>query len=271
MIENKIYAEEQSNQLLRYRNAFPEGVLLYLTLKGEKSKLESSKNVNYISTSYELHIIKWLDKCHTITLDNPVIRETIKQYKNLIKKLTHQNMNSEMKREIFELISESEANFNSLIELQKINIRDFIIEDTIQPIVTEIGNTCSLKTKLNLGEWPSFRFENEKLKSYGINALCFSSSSKFGFTNMVYGILPNEERNLEKEKNIKELFNGYFDAYAGNGYANWIALGYFNEYRNLEDYNILKKIQLNKSDFKNIVEEKVKTMLKIINEVSGIN
>jgi hypothetical protein len=179
----------------------------------------------------------------------------------------HPNMNSLMKREIFELISESEANFNSLIALQKINIRDFIIEDTIQPIVAEIGDTYGLKTKLYLGEWPSLRFESETLKSKGLNALCFSSTTKFGFTNMVYGMLPNAERHLEKENSIKALFTTYFKGYSGTGFTNWIALGYFEDYRSLEDYNTLKEIQFNPSDFKAILEEKVTTMLKIIEEI----
>jgi hypothetical protein len=192
------------------------------------------------------------------------VNTIIINYENVL----HPNINSQMKREIFELISESEANFNSLIALQKINIRDFVIEDTIQPIVAEIGDTYGLITKLYLGEWPSFRFESETLKSKGINALCFSSSSKFGFTNMVYGLLPNAERHVEKEKSIKALFNIYFNGYSGSGFTNWIALGYFDDYRSLEDYNTLKDIQLNPSDFKAILEEKVTTMLKIIKEIS---
>ncbi len=38
MIENKIYAGEQKNQLLRYHNAYREGKLLYLTLFGDESE-----------------------------------------------------------------------------------------------------------------------------------------------------------------------------------------------------------------------------------------
>lgn len=267
MIENKIYAEEQLKQLLRYRNAYPQGNLIYLTLKGEESKLESSKIVNYIRVSYKVHIIKWLEECHRMSLDNPVLRETIKQYKNLIKKLTLQNINSEMKNEIFKLISDNEDNFSSLIELQKINIKEFIIEQTIKPIILEIGKKYDMKTNIHAGNWPNFTFVNEKLKFKNIKSLCFSSSSKIGHTNMVYGILPNEVRDLEIEKNIKKLFSDYFDAYTGTGYTNWIALGHFNDYRNFEDYNVLKDIQLNKSDFKDAMDEKIRTMINIIDQV----
>ena len=37
MIENKIYAREQPDQLLRYKNSFPNGELLFLTLDGRDS------------------------------------------------------------------------------------------------------------------------------------------------------------------------------------------------------------------------------------------
>ena len=37
VIENKIYAGEQHDQLLRYHKSFPKGKLLFLTLEGRKS------------------------------------------------------------------------------------------------------------------------------------------------------------------------------------------------------------------------------------------
>lgn len=58
MIENKIYAGEQFNQLLRYHNAFPQGKLFYLTLFGEDSKQKSFTSL-YTSLSYETDIINW--------------------------------------------------------------------------------------------------------------------------------------------------------------------------------------------------------------------
>jgi hypothetical protein len=267
MIENKIYAEEQRNQLLRYRNAYPKGLLLFLTLQGDDSISKSSKNINYLRVSYCNDIIMWLEACQRIAIDNPVVRETIKQYKNLINKLTNQNINSQMKEEIFKLILDSEENFTSLIELKQLNMRNVIIEETIKPIISEIANSYNLETTFYLSDWPNFRFENKALKDKNIGSLCFSSSSVNGFTNMVYGIVPMKERDLEKELIIKKLFSEYFDAYSGSGYKNWIALSYFNPYRSLEDYNILKDIQFNKSDFKNSVEEKVKIMIKIIDEI----
>src|SRR5690554_2304270 len=52
MIENKIYAGEQADQLLRYKNAFPNGKLFFLTLKGNESN-NIKKFEDYIPISYE--------------------------------------------------------------------------------------------------------------------------------------------------------------------------------------------------------------------------
>ena len=51
MIENKIYAAEQENQLLRYHNAFPKGKLIFLTLNGKPSEQKSSEGLEYLKLS----------------------------------------------------------------------------------------------------------------------------------------------------------------------------------------------------------------------------
>ncbi|MBS1571385.1 MAG: PD-(D/E)XK nuclease family protein, partial [Bacteroidetes bacterium] len=56
LIENKIFATEQKNQLLRYYNFAPESTILYLTLDGESSKAEELK-FYYKFISYKTNII----------------------------------------------------------------------------------------------------------------------------------------------------------------------------------------------------------------------
>ena len=70
IIENKIYAGDQTNQMLRYNNygrkKFPDGYkLVYLTLDGhepDKCSLGNAK-FDYDTISYENEISKWLEKC----------------------------------------------------------------------------------------------------------------------------------------------------------------------------------------------------------------
>lgn len=107
VIENKIYAGEQVNQLLRYKNKYPNAKLLYLTLYGESSKQVSSDGVEYTSISYENDIKNWIEECTKLSFNKPIIRETLQQYLNLIKKLTHQTANKEMKEKVIEIINEN--------------------------------------------------------------------------------------------------------------------------------------------------------------------
>lgn len=108
IIENKINAGDQKNQLLRYHNFDPKAKLFYLNLFGNEpsdfttdSKLSSD---SYQVISYHSDILKWLDNCKKEAASLPVIRETIVQYMNLIKFLTNQTVADKMKTEIKDLI-----------------------------------------------------------------------------------------------------------------------------------------------------------------------
>ncbi len=100
IIENKIYARDQKNQLLRYYNFDPNSIIFYLTLFGtqpdDKSVLEKIPNdrVNFIS--YSENLISWLNRCFHGSASLPIIRESILQYINLIKELTNQNTMNDM-------------------------------------------------------------------------------------------------------------------------------------------------------------------------------
>ncbi len=99
IIENKIYANDQPIQLKKYdseakkRNAKEgEYEIVYLTLDGKDASDNSGKDVKYIKMSYAKDIIKWLDLCIEKSSKIPLVRETLIQYQNHIKQLTHQDM-----------------------------------------------------------------------------------------------------------------------------------------------------------------------------------
>ncbi len=108
LIENKIGAIDQFKQLIRYHNYLnvednnKEKILLYLTLDGHCPNSDSIKSDNgkklkaeevFYCVSYENFIIEWLEECKEKAVDIPILRESISQYINLIKKLTDQNLN----------------------------------------------------------------------------------------------------------------------------------------------------------------------------------
>ena len=106
IIENKIYASDQPNQLLRYDKAYPDAALFYLTLEGGEPSAVSlgGKSFQVETISYDKDIIPWLELCMKESASLPVIRETLHQYINLIKNLTGQTIMTEMSSEIQELI-----------------------------------------------------------------------------------------------------------------------------------------------------------------------
>ena len=101
IIENKIYAGDQTNQMLRYNNYgkknFPNGYeLVYLTLDGHDPDDCSlgDDEYSYITASYEEDIVGWLEKCYSISEGKPLVQSVIKQYSELIKQITNTDMDT---------------------------------------------------------------------------------------------------------------------------------------------------------------------------------
>lgn len=98
IIENKIWANDQEAQLLRYDNFARYGkmgkmlggngygkgnyLLVYLTPYGDEASDFSTKRKvkDYTTISYEKFILNWLDQCLNIVLDTHPVKELIRQY-----------------------------------------------------------------------------------------------------------------------------------------------------------------------------------------------
>lgn len=120
IIENKIYAQDQEKQLLRYKNyalsciskrQITDYKLLYLTLDGKEASSFSTASElmqgnDYFSISYNSDILDWLRECKEKSVDRPLIRETISQYINLIKELTNQDMDTKQQEQMFAVMAE---------------------------------------------------------------------------------------------------------------------------------------------------------------------
>jgi len=91
VIENKIYAAEQRDQLMRYalwmknqKMYFKKRILIYLTLDGSESF--TAHEYLYYKLSYRHDITNWLKKT-LVEIQAPRIHETILQYIEIITKL----------------------------------------------------------------------------------------------------------------------------------------------------------------------------------------
>jgi hypothetical protein len=271
LIENKIYAKEQKNQLLRYRNSFPNGLLIFLTLYGNKSEEASSEDIDYKRLSYQKNIKSWLTKCKEKANSVPKVAETISQYLDLVNKLTNQNSNIEMDKELTDILLESKENYEAYQAILKasINLKPRIINQAILPILEVIKNDHNLNLQQNLlGGWARFTFSNFPMERLGIQ-ICFSSSYEQGLRSMVFGFLPkdNELRNKEIELEIDSLFRESFDRYSKSGYTNWVSLSYFEPYLDWDDADTLKKIYFDKESFEYTLRSNIEKLLSIVNQV----
>jgi len=169
-IENKIDASDQDDQLTRYCN-YNKGknTVIYLTKFGdepsEKSIQNLSKESNYYLLAYNSHIIKWLEECQSIAYDQPILRESIKQYKILIQKITNTLTNQqdlELKRVMLQNLNEAELianNYQKLINEVKNDFRE-----ELKNILQKQFSSFQLETRLPIHQhYSSLWFRSELL------------------------------------------------------------------------------------------------------------
>lgn len=116
LIENKIYAADQKNQLLRYHNYSRDADLIYITLDKKIPDKNSYSSLildeHFKCYSYKTDVLEWLELCRKEVAVYPIVRESITQYINLIKYLTNQTINDTMQEELGNLMkSNLEASF----------------------------------------------------------------------------------------------------------------------------------------------------------------
>ena len=189
IIENKIYAGDQEKQLVRYANyakkVYRDYRLLYLNLFGSEAseysvKDESDKTLqtgeDYFQIGYNKEIIDWLDACIADAARLPLVRESIIQYQNLIKKLTNQNMEKEYREQVLNaMLDNNNIDGVSAIIAQSENWRARIIKkliDDLQKYAAEKGFEFQ-STMLN---------EDGSLNYKRYRNICFSKWDKTSIT-----------------------------------------------------------------------------------------
>lgn len=255
-IENKINAEETNNQLERYNNylnTVPKEykLLIFLTKYGERSKYNIlKKDADYFRLSYEEDIIYWLEKCFSASADYPIIRETIKQYIILIKKLTNQINSTEMKEEIQKII------YNNIIGAEIISKEyDNAIEALSDRFKKDIKDRLLLKGVVSHSDDISLKKSNNKYSSIWITT-----------TGKTIGI----ESFIGKGHENGALFIGFVDFKRSQAKENYI---YHYWFRNTIEIiwdreEILEKLQIYvNSDHENknmIIDEVISKIEKLI-------
>ena len=255
-IENKIYAAEQDKQLLRYKNfgdKFTECHLLFLTLNGNKCSTLNEEDGIVYAISYKKHIIEWLELCKKEAVNLPILRESIGQYINLIKKLTHQTTNKKMEKDLQKIIlnnvEESRhifQNFENAI-VSKFNYLLEKLEKKIEMYLEntnwEIGNVNKIFSSKDRGMiWVKPKFFNNDwvIAIEDINPLF----ANHNFDHRIFIGVRSENEN-------RDFYNLLNEDIKNENNGGWNDYIFIENFRNLEvkgDNDILLKL-LSNEDF----------------------
>ena len=162
IIENKIYAGDQNNQLIRYHNYDKAAPIFYLTLDGKSPGPTSCEDkpsgvclqegVDFVCISYKEDIIEWLQSCLKETVNLPLLRETIQQYIYLIKSLTYQSIYHKMEEEIIKVVMENDDYLQTAFTISNITVQ---VAEMRAAVLTKLIAQAVLDKKLpcTISQW----------------------------------------------------------------------------------------------------------------------
>lgn len=211
VIENKIYAKDQYNQLLRYYKPNKNAPILYLTLDGKEPSKDSKQSlehgVDFICISYRKEIKNWIEKCIIEMVNKPFIRETLNQYLHTIDSLTNQIFLNKNKMEITEVIRKN-------LRASHLIINNF--DSAKKEIMVNFWHRCFESLKNELIGW---EIENKpdyiKMLHYillyklGNNRAYFYCRYNSNNGEIFFGITPNKEyfHQLNDKKKLSLISN----------------------------------------------------------------
>lgn len=280
IIENKIYAGDQQNQLLRYHNFIDQerkkgkkAHLFYLNLFGDEPTKESANglkaNEDYKIISYHSDIIEWLEQCMKEAVSLPIIRETIQQYINLLKILTNQTTNNKMAEEIINLLIDDSKKF---IAAQKIAEN---LDNAKQKIWYQFGKKVCERMKAELPNAviildPKFgtKYKSIKINTENMEPRCLSFTLSSNYSSPYIAISPgydNKKTNQKNELLINKLKINLIDF---QGRSNIKVEGSFNQAEWLCRYNILEnKFNEMLDNDEPLIDSLVEDLTKIFNKL----
>ena len=270
VIENKIYAGDQFAQIERYKNYKKANCeVYYLTLEGNEPSNESKGNLNsgvdFHCISYKENIVNWLEDCIKEATHQPILRETIKQYIILIKKLTGQLTNHKMEKDILKLIQsnfESANLIKSNFDKAKFEICDVVRNEFITRIKHKYSNMFSVEYNHNIEAKNAYvwlRLIEHPNSNTVIGLEPFSGIGGLG-SKLFIGFLDFEENNKSFYLNYSEIQH--------DGW--WRGRTFFQDFEglevNLSNYNLLGLITNSQDKFDLFIEHIWKHVIKFIDD-----
>lgn len=238
IIENKIYAEEQENQIKRYS---AHGFLIYLTLfEVDLSKIRNKDDRRVQFITYEQSIRDWLIECRKEAATLPLLRESITQYLNLILLLTHQNSNSRMNTQLTDEVLSNPEFFEAFIAIRNADhaIRSKILREFINRISEKCPDDfkptgllgCEFKAQ------DGFAFHTGSLKQLNLIAVIAFDGSNYN--GCYFGIRKYaSDQSAPDALIVLECFKNAFSSIKSNCQANksWLAYSNWSRHPNWDD------------------------------------
>jgi len=220
-IENKIYAKDQPQQLERYfiyRNSNYE--LYYLNLDGSApAKISCGPLVegeDYKILSYQDEMIDWLHDCLKEASEAPILRESIKQYIVLLKKLTN-TMDDKQEKQLIKIMlahyEESEFIANNFLK-----VRDEFAERVRQAVFKKLESIYMNKldvwegspaNKKNSQVWVNYKLNPNQKVFFGIDG--FSGRGDYFGGAVFAGVFTNGKDNIEFKEDRKNVSRWWAD------------------------------------------------------------
>ena len=156
-----------------------------------------------------LEIIHWLEKCQSIAFDQPILRESIKQYILLIKKLTHQLSDKIMEENVkYSIIKNYEAAniiFKTLpkIELNLATLFLYDLAASLRKTIEEdqnLFNDYEITVDKDLSQaWSGLRIHH---KTWNGIIIKLEGQSRISRKKAIYGISANKNKWKRNDFNV---------------------------------------------------------------------
>ena len=222
IIENKVYASDQSEQLKRYdkfsKEKYKVGnyAIYYLTLDEHDASDDSGKGINYTSISYKEHILNWIGECIKESATTPLIRETLIQYSSHIKQLTNQDMDTENKKKMLDILKRNLSDAVNILGFEN-EIKKEVRRKYINTVLAKIAKRNGFELDENIEDFVNIK--NDAIISFKdthdpkISSLCGNFVIKWlGGTSksIFYGIMTSNPEVSKVEKIWPEVNNAFF-------------------------------------------------------------
>lgn len=244
VIENKINAKDQENQLLRYHNFIKDKnhKLIYLTLFGDMPSEFSTGNKlregeDYCCISYKDTILTWFNECRHLAIDNQNVLIQLNLYIETLKSIIQNKMTMDENFSLMELMA-SDIEATSLILENSEKFKKYMISEYFLKPLKEWCKKKNLEINISENLIQGVKGSTIKIFEKGWKnhiAIVFETSN---FRDLWYGISYIEK--IDKSKLTQDMLvdPSWYDQneYWPHG-SKW-----FDEYRNI-DFSVLKDLK----------------------------